>query len=174
MEWSHSFVVKSSLKVLLQHCFLHMKSNVCVSRTFCIHQKFLHKYKIGVLWNEIWTTLSAVSILLTFLLWIRNKHLSNKTKQIWVQACIKYFPFILHYFHYINICVMINQMTFKTSHLLELSPLGLQICVQSHVHCQKVLPTKFIICSGTNNLMYNSNFQQIFSRLWCYEHHPLL
>jgi len=50
---------------------------------------------------------------------------------------------------------MINQMTFKTSHFLELCPLGLKICDHSHVYCQSiaVLPTKY----GTNNLMYNRN-----------------
>jgi hypothetical protein len=50
---------------------------------------------------------------------------------------------------------MINQMTFKISHFLELCPLGLKICDHSHVYCQRVLH----YCqqsSGTNNLIYNS------------------
>lgn len=49
---------------------------------------------------------------------------------------------------------MINQMTFKTSHFLELCPLGLKICDHSHVYCHRTLQ----YCqqsSGTNNLMYN-------------------
>ena len=49
---------------------------------------------------------------------------------------------------------MINQMTFKISHFLELRPLGLKIHEHSHFYCQRILQ----YCqqsSGTNNLMYN-------------------